>query len=300
MIIDQDLETDVGDALALACAHALMDNGECNILGVALCGTYDDSPFCADAINTYYHRPQIPVGVNAGPTIAPGPLLSNPFTTNIKNAFPRQRSSFEDARTLYRRLLVSQPDQSVTIATLGFFSNLAHLLGTTADQYSPLSGSALMAAKVIKVCSMAGDYLTGHEYNNYVDAGSATYFCANCPVPIEFTGFTQSGLVVVGSSVAATIPKTSPIRRAYDIFFAEYGGTTREAWDQLSILHAVRGLGSYWTRSSAGTNVVDGSGNNTFTVGAGQHYYLTNLMSANGLASVIEALQTQAPSGGFH
>lgn len=41
---------------------------------------------------------------------------------------------------LYRRLLAEQPDSSVTVISVGFYTNLAQLLASQPDSVSPLSG----------------------------------------------------------------------------------------------------------------------------------------------------------------
>ena len=53
-----------------------------------------------------------------------------------------------EAWRLYRQLLAAQPDASVTISSIGFTTNMELLLKSPPDQYSPLSGIDLVAAKV--------------------------------------------------------------------------------------------------------------------------------------------------------
>ena len=65
--------------------------------------------------------------------------------------------SIPSAVALYRRLLSGQPDGSVTIVSTGFFTNLAALLDSEADEFSPLSGRELIARKVRQVSAMAGN-----------------------------------------------------------------------------------------------------------------------------------------------
>ena len=63
IIFDTDISSDIDDALALALLHELVDRGEARLLAVTI--SKDDSciaPF-VDAVNTFYGRPDIPVGV---------------------------------------------------------------------------------------------------------------------------------------------------------------------------------------------------------------------------------------------
>ena len=49
---------------------------------------------------------------------------------------------------LYRRLLAKQPDHSVTMVSIGGYTNLAGLLRSKAGQGSKLDGRALITKKV--------------------------------------------------------------------------------------------------------------------------------------------------------
>ena len=59
------------------------------------------------------------------------------------------------AANLYRMILASQPDHSVSIVTTGYLNNLKALLQSGPDQYSPLNGMDLVRKKV-KLWSCAG------------------------------------------------------------------------------------------------------------------------------------------------
>lgn len=62
VILDTDMGGDCDDAGALAVLHVLADRGEARILAVTSCTSAEATPGCIDAINTYYGRPEIPVG----------------------------------------------------------------------------------------------------------------------------------------------------------------------------------------------------------------------------------------------
>src|SRR5688572_15365153 len=65
VILDTDLGIDVDDAGALAVLHALADKGEVRILATVANVNDPYAPGALDAINTYYGRPNIPVGRNS-------------------------------------------------------------------------------------------------------------------------------------------------------------------------------------------------------------------------------------------
>jgi len=104
IIFDTDIHTDVDDVGALAVLHALADRGECDILAV-ICSTKDPfSASTADAINTYYGRPDIPIGIVKGE----GVLRQSKYTRDISMEFPHDFKSDDtapDAAFLYREII---------------------------------------------------------------------------------------------------------------------------------------------------------------------------------------------------
>src|SRR3954470_7817274 len=72
LVFDTDMGNDIDDALALGVIHALESRGECKLLAVTV--TKDEpisAPF-VDAVNTFYGRGDVPIGVvRGGPTPEP-------------------------------------------------------------------------------------------------------------------------------------------------------------------------------------------------------------------------------------
>ncbi|MBM3493904.1 MAG: hypothetical protein FJX72_06225 [Armatimonadetes bacterium] len=62
IILDVDLAEDVDDAGAIAVLHALADRGECDILALLVSSKNEWVVPCAEAINAWYGRPDLPVG----------------------------------------------------------------------------------------------------------------------------------------------------------------------------------------------------------------------------------------------
>lgn len=67
-------------------------------------------------------------------------------------------SALPDGWKLYRKLLVSHPDHSVKIISIGFVSSLVQLLESEPDEYSPLNGVELVAQKVHSLYVMGGKF----------------------------------------------------------------------------------------------------------------------------------------------
>src|SRR5690606_30024778 len=101
----------------------------------------------------------------------------------------RKNAEAEDAVTLYRRILATSDDRSVTVLSIGNFINLANLLKSKPDQYSPLSGQKLVKRKVDRMVAMAGKFPRGRETNIINDVNSSLSVIPHWPTPILFVGF---------------------------------------------------------------------------------------------------------------
>ena len=103
IIFDTDIHTDCDDAGAMAVLHALADRGECEILAM-MCSTKD--PFSApviDVINTYYGRPDIPIGIPK----REGVLRKSKYTRGVATEFPAVQSGLPQWRSLRTPLVAS-------------------------------------------------------------------------------------------------------------------------------------------------------------------------------------------------
>ncbi|MBW3622512.1 MAG: nucleoside hydrolase [Armatimonadetes bacterium] len=297
IILDTDMTEDVDDVGALAMLHALADRGEAEILAVMHSTGYPYTVGAIDAINTYYGRPDLPIGAykgdvkkDAGGNYARA--IGEKFPSNVKT-----NADVPDATTLYRRILASQPDKSVTIVTVGFLVNLENLLRSKPDRYSKRDGAALVAQKVKHLVVMGGAFPKGREFN-LVEAGpAAAYSLSNWPTPIVFSGFEIGARVFTGALLEKNDPK-SPVREAYRLYF---GGAFkgRESWDQTAVLYAVRGLHNYWTAETEGYMHVFPDGSNEWRKAPDRdHAYLKESMPPASVAAIIQDLMTLPPMKG--
>jgi len=113
IIFDTDMESDCDDAACLAMLHALADREEIELLGTMISAKYPWSGPCTDAINTYYGRPDLPIGVPKGKA---GHQQKSKYAEQIAKEYPHDCPRYEDApdaTKLYREILASQPDKSV-------------------------------------------------------------------------------------------------------------------------------------------------------------------------------------------
>lgn len=313
IILDLDLAEDVDDAGALAVLHALANRGEAEILGIMISSKNEWVGPCADVINTWYGRPDIPIGYQRGHQFGyrnqkdPNRDTPSSYAEHVARAFPHdlQRSSdAPDAAELYRRLLAAQPDQSVTIVTVGFLSNLRDLLDSRPDVHSPLDGEALVKQKVKQWVCMGGIFPEGQfsqgnaEYNLMYDTVASVRAINDWPTPIVFSDFKIGVRIKVGGCLKNS-PEANPVRACYQ----HYNGLKdREAWDLTAVLYAVRGASNYWKLSEPGLCLmharVSHGYNEWIPTPLKSHRYLIEDMPPQQVASVLEELMLDPPRSG--
>src|SRR5205823_2087817 len=214
-----------------------------------------------DAIDTWYGRPEIPIGYQRGIQVGyprdSGETITSKYAEAVARAFPHRLARSSDApeaALLYRKVLAAQPDASVVIVSVGFLTNLRALLDTPADGVSPLAGEELVRRKVRLWVCMGGKFPDGRfldgegEYNLRVDPLASLVTLNGWPTPVVFSGFEIGDRVHTGRRLRE-LPETSPVRAAYLHF---NGLEDRESWDQTAALYAVRGAREYWTESAPG------------------------------------------------
>ena len=248
------------------------------------------SPLCLDALNTYFHRPEIPVGVLK----AAGVDGTSKYAQEIAREFPHVLKSTADAPNatlLYRQVLAKQPDGSVVMVSVGPLTNFRNLLKSGADEVSRLGGLELVKQKVrIWVC-MGGIAPAGREYNLISDGPAAAYAIRNWPTPVIFSGFEIGDDIMTGSGLR-NAPSRSPVRRAFELF---NGLTNRQSWDETAVLYAVRGLNGglrdFWDVDSKKCLTVNEDGSDAWrTCAESRRSYLVKKAPPAEIARTIEAL----------
>ena len=308
VIFDTDMAGDVDDVGALAILHAMADLGEAEILAVGISSRNEHVGPCLDAINTWYGRPDVPIGYQRGLQVGypkdSGEMNESKYAEAVGKSFPHRlarSSDAPDAALLYRKVLAAQPDASVVIVSVGFLSNLRSLLDTPPDVISPSSGEELVRRKVRLWVCMGGKFPDGRfkdgdgEYNLRVDTLASLRVLSDWPTAVVFSGFEIGTRIHTGKRLRAA-PEASPVRAAYLHF---NGLENHESWDQTAVLYAVRGAASYWTESETGLalmHVFGRSGYNEWIpTPRKSHRYLIEKMPPAELAGVIEDLMTRPP-----
>lgn len=293
LIFDTDFGPDYDDVGAITVLHSLADKGEVNILAVVASTNHKNIAAALDVFNTYFKRPDIPVGVPKKYGLPDGDWQnwSDTVTANYPHKI-KSNSAAHDALELYRKTLAASPDQSVTVVTVGFFSNLEHLLKSGDDQYSPLTGAELVKKKVKRLVSMAGDFPQGREFNVFKDAAASKYVFENWPTEIILSGFE------IGKEIKTGIPlihdeqiKNSPVKDVFRISIAKSDEDKfgRMSWDQTAVLVAVRGAEPYYNLEQ-GRIAVDDEGYNTWDTNGKGHFRLIEKMPHKQVENLINEL----------
>ncbi|MBN2291861.1 MAG: nucleoside hydrolase [Pirellulales bacterium] len=273
IIFDTDMGNDIDDAQALAVIHALESRGECKLLAVTVT---KENPYAAayvDLVNTFYGRGDIPIGtVRNGMTPKPGRYVKAVATAkdNGKQRYPHDLTSGADAPEatgLLRKTLAAARDGSVVVIQVGFSTNLARLLDTKGDEYSPLDGKSLVKKKVRLLSIMAGVFepkrmaKRDKEYNIRIDIPTAKKVLEQWPTPIVISGHEigQAILYPVASILNDYgYVKHHPIREGYELYLKM--PYSRPTYDLTSVLYAIRPDRGYFGLSKPCDLVVEEDG----------------------------------------
>lgn len=275
IIFDSDMGPDYDDVGAITVLHALADKGEAHILATVASTRYDGVAGVMNVFNTYFKRPGIPIGIpKKGLDLRDWQHWSDTLLVKYPHKI-KSNDEVPDAVQVYRKVLASQPDHSVTIVTVGFLTNLSNLLNTNADEYSKLNGKELVAHKVKLLVCMAGRFPSGYEFNVMKDAKASQNVYTNWPAQIILSGFE------IGAKILAGIPlihneaiKNSPVKDVFRISIpmAKEDSLGRKSWDETAVLVAVKGYSQFYTLHHGKMSVADDGKNTWDDNGNGQAY----------------------------
>lgn len=287
VIFETDMGNDVDDALALDMLYKYSDMGLINLLGIS---TNKDSPYSIeflDLMNTWYGYSELPMG-----KITKGADCENDATNYAKATCLYQedgKSPFKktykdygeipEAPQFYREVLSKQPDNSVVLVSVGFSTNIARLLDTQPDKFSPLTGKELVAKKVKLLSMMAGNTVdkTMKEYNVVKDVPAARKIFDEWPTPIVASPFEVGISILFPATVIENnldYANPNPLKIAYESYLPM--PYDRPTWDLTSVLYAVEGTKNYFNLSEWGRMEADTDGHTWFYPDKnGKHAYLS-------------------------
>jgi inosine-uridine nucleoside N-ribohydrolase len=300
IIFDTDIGGDADDLGALAMLHNYVKRGDCELLAVMLWSTNEYAVPAVDAINRFYLHPNIPIGTRKDPTYTSETDYNKAVADNFEHKLTY--NDVPDAVELYRKILASAADTSITIVTVGPLLNIQRLLQSKADSHSPLNGSDLISKKVKEFVMMGGQFPKGeNEWNfNGNMPGVTKYVLRNLKVPIVFSGF-ELGAQIKTGAIFNNIDKNTPLYQGF-MYFSEHAPWMKDqfkgkilnnsTFDQTAVLYAVNGgVGVLWEKINDGyCEAGDTGGNRWVKRSDSNHSYLKLIETPKFIALLIEAI----------
>lgn len=282
VILDTDIGTDSDDAGALMVLHSFIREGTIDPLCITSCTSRRDGAAAVDAVNRWYGK-HIEVGQWKEPfhdTPEHG-AYSRAIDLCFENDFNNVEAP--DAVPLWRKKLAAAKNK-VTCITIGPLNVIAALLRSAPDEYSPLTGEALVKEKAESFTVMGGRFDCAlPEWNIASDIPSAqvaVHTLSKLHVPTVFLPWEAGARVKTG--VNALNGPYSPMRLAYYV----HNNGPRESWDPLTVYAALNGDGL--AHSPSGTVTVDEEGVTRFTAGNGCMRYVTAAFDAEYIRKQLE------------
>jgi inosine-uridine nucleoside N-ribohydrolase len=298
VIFDTDMGPDYDDVGAITLLHGFADSGKITVLATMASDKYEGVAAVLNLFNTYFHRPDVPVGVPKGNAVDQRDWQH--WTDSILSRYPhaiRRNSEAPDAVELYRKLLAVQKDRSVVIITVGFLTNLSGLLQSHPDIYSPLSGEELVRKKVKRLVCMAGSFPAGKEFNVHRDTEASRNVFGHWPGTILFSGFEIGKKIKCGLPlVHNTSIRNSPVQDVFRISLpqAAEDSAGRMSWDETAVLAGAGGYSPYYTLRPGRIRVAE-DGSNTWDSSARGQFYLVEAVAPGVVRDIIDGLMMHQP-----
>jgi len=271
IIYETDMCLDVDDVGALAMLHGLVNNGEVDLLAVCFNEVHPGGAAAIDAINTWYGRGDIPVGIYKKTLADPDASAYLDALTNFPHDLDQE--SAPSALDVYTEVLSKQPDKSVTIVSVGFINNLFDLLKAEPE---------LIEQKIKELVVMGGIHGGGFNLARHNTISQSEYIFRNWPTPLVFS---QPGTGIFTGERLENTPEDNPVREAhYQFFYSNFCG--RHSWDQIAVLYGVRGMSDYFTNLE---NV------EKWQMKPGQRLFFKKRLANESYARIIEDLMLDPP-----
>lgn len=306
IIFDTDMGSDCDDVGALAILHRYLNQGKANLL--ACIYSSGEVPYGAgviDAINTFYGRPDIPIGAEHGDNFGdPVDKMDAGKLAQDTTAFAHDIIMNQDApeqTLLTRQLLAAQKDQSVIYITVGHTKALHDLLRSEADSISEWTGTELVQKKIKHWVALGGlkaNHPNGHGAKdwNFFRNGTAPYtdyLLAHFPRPAYFINAGSD--VLTGQSLVYS-HSSSIVRTAYRDWLWKVENKTlsdgRPSWDLAAVCFALEGQSSFFDSPERGTLTFDlNNGSRWKKDENGTHYYVNQKKGiAHSFAAYLNSL----------
>lgn len=323
IILDTDIGGDVDDAGAVAVAHHLADTGDAELLGIISSRSTDTwyAVGAIDAINTWYGRPSLPIGVNKV-TVRNSQERYTDSVAKNRSWYGHNLLDADDAPdqvTVYKNLLTAQSDNSVVIVTVGQLDGVYALMKDAA-------GLDLFTRKVKRLVVMGGNKVHGladqdwfditgdlnpnHDDSN-LEKGSAgphaKYVVENLPSGIELFLSPFGRGIHSGGSLDIASDK-NPVRECYANYKDAKGlksnpGYELDYWksyDQIAVYFAVLGNRDGLFSLRDATLAWDSNYQMSVTFGSGRPHRVLIVEDFPGTERVIDGMIGAVPLAQRH
>lgn len=294
VIYETDMCLDVDDVGALAVLHGLQNEKKVNLLGVCYNEVHPLGASVIDAINTWYNRGNIPIGIYMNYDQAfKDPDPSDYFTRERYFDLDNMpHDPFDNivgcAIAVYKHILKNETDNSVVIISVGFLNNLYDLLKDP-------EGYALVKSKVKLLAVMGGLKDDDFNFTRHSLVDQTQYVIENWPGRLVITD--EGSQMITGETLTATTPVNNPVRRAYELEWEQGPNVGRSSWDQVPVLYAVYGTKYYKEDWDGSGRLRDDEGKPKFTwnLQKGHREYATPKDNKQ-IEDEIERLMTVPPN----
>ena len=303
IILDTDIGSSTDDLFAMEMLYRYEEQGRCRLLGVVVDRMGEDCAACADVMGTYFGRPDLPIGLERNGIANPQVWIDYkalPTLTDSNGNLMFQRSvgdyaSLPDGWRLYRQLLASQPDHSVSIVSTGFVTVLAQLLESEPDSYSSLNGVELVRRKVRCIYLQGGVFGTSVEpdFNFAQGITFAQTFFDLWPQEVDMVFSPMEvgqEIEYTPEQVIADVDWTDihPIKQVYMNYNCNTG---QRMWDPMAVIQAVEG-DSLFALSPRGTVQFTDNAETLFTPSATGHCRYQLPRDAAWTAAMLDRIRT--------
>lgn len=281
IIFDTDIGGDCDDVVALDLLISAHKQGLCHFLGVSCNSSIPGGPGCARAVLKYRGMGELPLSALPG-----WQKQEKWYGTVVSKTFPelsRPDVPFLAPLPMLRKLVAENP--GVALVSVGNLLNMAALLESGPDEFSPLDGIALCRQNVSAFYVMGGCFVpekeaTGNpnlrdtpfaECNIKQDVPASIAFFKLAPCPVYLLPW-EAGDKVISGKVLVKEGENCPDGLSI-IARGDIHG--RSSWDPMTALIAVWGHEPWMRLSPAGHVTVDDEGVTWYEEKAdGQHYIL--------------------------
>lgn len=232
VIFETDFTFDVDDVGALAVLHGLQNEGKTSILAVSYNEVQKKAADAIDAINTWYNRGGIPIGLYDKPLYGQDDRNHSWYINELAGMKHNIHDNVVDTSlNVYRKVLASQEDHSVIIVSAGFLNNLYDLLNDP-------EGYTLVQNKVKKLVVMGGLNNDTFNFVRHELADQSEYVLKNWPGPLMISD--TGGNMITGETLSSSTPGNNPVRRAFELWTGS-PDKGRASWDEITCLYGVLG-----------------------------------------------------------